>query len=268
MKFIKVLIILVIIGISFSLNENRKKRSLKSLKKRVDQKQSGVCGFVGVLEVALDLGLTVNGKSTNDEFQEMLPSFIEKILIEFKANKSSVFENIFKETQEYLETILNMSKNNWYSSADKMLEKMKSDMEKISNYSGFLGLFLSYDNLKEVANYANLPFDTSETTKSSQTKVNGSLNLEINSENLKKYKGCIIGITKDGSKWKSTDSLYLDDAEKNKATRHWIYVTQNGTLKNWGKSGQNDIDFNNMTKSITNNSYTIITEVMCFKKDK
>lgn len=265
MKIIKILIVLVIIGISFSLNENRKKRSLKSLKKRVDQRQSGVCGFVGVLEVALDLGITVNGKSTNDEFQDMLPSFIEKILIEFKANKSTVFENIFKETQEYLETILNMSKDGWYSSADEMLEKMKSDMEKNSNYSGFLGLFLSYDNLKEVAKYASLP---SETTKSSQTKVNGSLNLEINSENLKKYNGCIIGITKSGSKWKSTDSLYMDDEEKNKATRHWIYVTQNGTLKNWGKSGKNDIDFNKMTETIKNNSYTIITEVMCFKKDK
>lgn len=261
MKLVKLIILFVIISLVLSYQETRKKKGLKSLK-RVDQKSSGICGFVGVLEVALDYGVAINGKSSNDEFQDYLPSFIEDSLTYLKANKKSAFDKIFSETQEFMVTFMNKKLSKWYKTSERMLQNVKDRMLKTSDYSRLLGLFLSFDNLKEVAEYSKVTIDS---TRGSQTKLSGSLNLEITIDNLKNLKSCIIGLSNSvGTVWKSTDSLYNADLTKNKATQHWIYVTKDEKLKNWGQTGITKDEYDVMIQAMKDNDLNIISEALCF----
>lgn len=261
MKVIKLIILILICYFCYSSNfliDKRKKKSKTKIKKRIDQKLSGICGFVAVLEAALDFEIELNGKKTDKEYQEYLPTFIDESLK--YLNTKGKLENIFKESTEYA-NVLNGKFQFPYKSPEEMLNKFKKNMELTEDYRDSYGIFLSYKNLMYIADFAKLNIDI---IKSNQIFENGSLNIKIDEKSFKNYPGCIVGLSSSITFWFQGDILYNPIKNQNQVTSHWIYVTKLYVLKNYGKSGYNETKIRDMIDDITD-KYDIITEVLCFK---
>lgn len=264
MKLIKFLTVFLLISIAFS-SLSKNSRNLK--KRRLDQINSGICGFVGVLEAALDHGVNVKGVNANEKkLQEYVPGFVKLFL---KDNVDAA-KSVFKQTNEFLDRFMpTVNKSvHWFCNYQDMISGIKEKYDRTKKeYSHLVGVFLSYENLKKVAEYAGLTIDD---VNSHSTSSKGPINKPISAAELKLKKSCLVGISKPDQKWISGDDLYVDPPKnfKNISTQHWIYISKNEMLVNWNQK----IDLNDplatatyISNTLNSQDLTIITEALCLK---
>lgn len=265
MKLIKFLIVLLIISMTFS---SLRKNSRKLKRNKLHQANSGICGFVGVLEAALDHGLKVKGvEAAEDKLQKYVPKFVKSFL---KDNVDSA-KSVFKQTTEFIDRFMSTTTNKsveWFDTYENMISGIKGKYDKINDeYIDLVGIFLSYANLKKVAEYAGLTIDD---VKSHSTSAKGPINKTIDATELKLKKSCLVGISKPDDKWISGDDLFVDPStdSKNISTQHWIYISKNEMLVNWNQK----IDLNDQVATakyikdeLNTRGLTIITEALCLK---
>lgn len=265
MKLIKCLIVFLFISIALS-SYNKIRNNFK--RKRLDQMNSGICGFVGVLEAALDHKIKVKGiKPKEKNFQQFVPEFVRSFLTD--SSNKVVSQSIFKQTNDFIDRFMpDVDKSvEWFSSYDEMISEIRTKYDKsLKQYYNLVGVFLSFENLKKVAEYAGLNIDDS---KSHSISLNGPINKPINASELKSKKNCLVGISNPNKKWISGDDLYVDPSTnpKNISTSHWIYISKNEMLVNWNrKIDLNDaLSTSQYISSKFGNRLSIITETLCLK---